>query len=234
MVAVPRLPRVSNFDDLDPLRAEPDVAVLWIEPGEPLPANADLVLLPGSKSTIGDLEAFIAAGWDIDLKAHVRRGGRVVGLCGGYQMLGRRIEDPEGVEGKPGAVDGLGLLDVQTILAGEKSLEPICGRDRGTGEIVRGYEMHIGRTSGEDCRRPMLDLGGKAEGAVSPDGRVMGCYVHGLFAADAFRHRFLSGLRARARSGIDYERSIETVLDDLASRLEQCLDICRIEAIANA
>ncbi len=232
-IVVPRLPRISNFDDLDPLRAEPDVQVELVEPGHPLPADADLVLLPGSKSTIGDLQALRAAGWDIDIAAHVRRGGRVLGLCGGYQMLGTRLDDPGGTEGPAGAVDGLGLLQVETRLGGDKALTEVTGTDRATGHNVRGYEMHIGRTRGADCARPMLDLHGRSDGATSGDGRVMGTYVHGIFASDAFRHAFLNSLRARAASGLAYEAMVDQVLDALADHLARHLDTKRILDLAS-
>ncbi len=232
-IAVPRLPRIANFDDLDPLRAEPDVRVDLVEPGHPLPADADLVLLPGSKSTIADLAALRAAGWDIDLKAHLRRGGKVLGLCGGYQMLGARLDDPEGTEGPAGAVEGLGLLGVATVLGGDKALVEVTGTELASGRRVRGYEMHIGRTSGADCARPMLDLGGRADGAVSADGRVMGTYVHGLFTDDGFRHEFLNRLKARAESGVAYEAQVEQVLDQLAQHLERHADTQRILDLAS-
>jgi adenosylcobyric acid synthase len=232
-IAAPRLPRIANFDDLDPLRAEPDVRVELIEPGYPLPADADLILLPGSKSTIGDLEALRAAGWDIDIKAHVRRGGRVLGLCGGYQMLGTRLDDPDGTEGPAGAVDGLGLLHVETRLGGNKTLDEVAGTDRASGQRIRGYEMHIGRTAGPDCARPMLELDGRADGAVSADGRVMGAYVHGIFAGDAFRHAFLNSLRGRPDSGVAYEQLVDQVLDQLADHLARHLDTGRILDLAN-
>lgn len=232
-IAVPRLPRIANFDDLDPLRAEPDVRVELIEPGKPLPGDADLVLLPGSKSTIGDLAALRDAGWDIDLKAHVRRGGRVLGLCGGYQMLGARLDDPEGTEGPAGAVEGLGLLAVETVLAGDKALVEVAGTERASGLRVRGFEMHIGRTTGVDTARPMLDLDGRPDGATSADGRVMGTYLHGLFADDAFRHAFLNRLRAREHSGIAYEALVDQVLDELADHLERHVDLERILDLAS-
>jgi adenosylcobyric acid synthase len=232
-IVVPRLPRISNFDDLDPLRAEPDVRVELIEPGHPLPADADLVLLPGSKSTIGDLQALRAAGWDIDIKAHARRGGRVLGLCGGYQMLGTRLDDPEGTEGPAGAVAGLGLLQVETRLGDDKTLVEVSGSDRSSGEAVRGYEMHIGRTAGADCARPMLDLGGRPEGAVSADARIMGTYLHGLFAGDGFRHAFLNALRPRERSDVAYENLVERVLDELADHLARHLDTQRVLELAS-
>jgi len=232
-IAVPHLPRIANFDDLDPLRAEPDVRVELIEPGRPLPADADLILLPGSKSTIGDLQALRAAGWDIDLKAHARRGGRVLGLCGGYQMLGARLDDSDGTEGPAGAVDGLGLLQIETRLGGDKALVEVTGTERASGQKVRGYEMHIGRTSGADCARPMLDLRGRPDGAVSADGRVMGTYVHGLFASDAFRHAFLNSMRARTDSGLAYESQVDRVLDELADHLARHLDTKRILDLAS-
>ncbi|HWA48311.1 MAG TPA: cobyric acid synthase [Dongiaceae bacterium] len=232
-IAVPRLPRIANFDDLDPLRAEPDVRVELIEPGHPLPADADLILLPGSKSTIGDLAALREAGWDIDLKAHARRGGKVLGLCGGYQMLGRRLDDPDGTEGPAGVVDGLGLLAVDTVLAGDKALVEVTGKENASGLRVRGFEMHIGRTTGTDTARPMLDLDGRPDGAISADGRVMGTYLHGIFADDAFRHHFLNRLRAREASGVAYEALVDDVLDELADHLQRHVDLERILDLAS-
>ncbi len=234
-VAVPVLGRIANFDDLDPLRAEPDVAVDFVPPGRALPGDADLVVLPGSKSTIADLTFLRAQGWDIDLAAHRRRGGWVLGLCGGYQMLGRRVADPAGVEGPAGAVAGLGLLDIDTELAGDKTLVEAAGRDLATGESVRGYEMHMGRSDGPGAARPMLALdGGRTDGARSADGRVQGCYLHGLFAADRFRHAYLNCIKARAESGVGYERDIDSTLDALADHLAAHLDLDRILEIARA
>ena len=232
-IAVPRLPRISNFDDLDPLRAEPDVRVELVEPGHPLPADADLILLPGSKSTIGDLKALYEAGWDIDLKAHARRGGRVLGLCGGYQMLGTRLNDPDGTEGPAGAIAGLGLLQAETRLGGDKRLVAVTGTARNSGLTVRGYEMHIGETRGADCARPMLDLSHGPDGAVSSDGRIMGTYVHGLFASDEFRHAFLNSLRLRKDAGLAYEPLVDRVLDELADHLERHVDTKRILDVAS-
>jgi adenosylcobyric acid synthase len=224
-VAVPQVSRIANFDDLDPLRAEPDVAVVFVPPGEALPGDADVVVLPGSKATLADLAFVRAQGWDIDLLAHVRRGGVVVGLCGGYQMLGRRIGDPAGVEGPPGAAPGLGLLDVETELGGDKTLEHAEGVELASGAAVRGYEMHVGRTSGLGLARPMLRLGGRDDGAVAADGRVMGCYLHGLFAADGYRSAFLARLRAGRVSGVAYEAGVEAALDRLADHLAASLDV---------
>ena len=232
-VAVPRLARISNFDDLDPLIAEPDVAVDFVEPGRALPGDADLVILPGSKATLADLAFLRAQGWDIDILAHLRRCGRVLGLCGGYQMLGRRVEDPEGIEGPAGeAAEGLGLLEVDTCLTGDKTLQEVTGHHVESGERLTGYEMHVGRTTGEGLTRPLLDLDGRAEGAVSADGRVAGCYLHGLFASDGFRAAFLAGLKRREAAGTAFEAQVESILDGLAAHLEAHLDVDRILALA--
>ena len=234
-IVVPRLPRIANFDDLDPLRAEPDVAVTVAEPGRPLPP-AELILLPGSKSTIADLKALRAEGWDIDILAHRRRGGRVLGLCAGYQMLGRSVADPEGIEGPPETVPGLGLLEIATVLTGAKSLVEVEGEDRATGRRLRGYEMHVGVTTGADTARPMLTLGGdRPDGAVAADGLVQGCYVHGLFAADDFRAAYLGGLRPRRQaSGLAYEHAVEGALDALADHLAAAVDLDRLLRIARS
>ncbi len=235
-IAVPRLSRIANFDDLDPLAAEPDVAIDIVAPGRPLPADADLVLLPGSKSTIADLAVLRAEGWDIDLKAHLRRFRPVIGLCAGFQMLGTRLSDPDGAEGPAGAVDGLGLLEVETVLGGDKRLVEAEGRELATGEAVRGYEMHIGKTSGPGLARPMVELaepgGARPDGAVSADGLVAGCYLHGLFASDAFRHAFLARLRDGRPQAEAYEAKVEATLDALAAHLEANCDLDAMLAIA--
>jgi adenosylcobyric acid synthase len=231
LIAVPRLPHIANFDDLDPLAAEPGVSLVLVPPGTPLPADAALILLPGSKATRGDLAALRAEGWDIDILAHARRGGRVLGLCGGYQMLGRRVVDADGLEGEAGESAGLGLLDVETVLAPAKTLALREGRERTTGAAITGYEIHLGRTDGPDCARPMLDIDGRPDGAISADGRIAGCYLHGLFASDAFRSAFLASLGA-APSDLAYEASIERTLDALAAHLAATVDLDRMLAIA--
>ena len=232
-VAVPRLSRIANFDDLDPLMAEPDVAVEVVEAGLHLPADADVVLLPGTKATLADLAYVREQGWDVDVAAHARRGGLVVGLCGGYQMLGRRVTDPDGVEGAPGGAPGLGLLDVETAISDEKTLRPARGVEVTSGEEVIGYEMHMGVTGGPDRARPWLTLDdGRREGACSVDGRVMGSYVHGLFAADGFRHAFLARIHHGRRPGVAFESLIEATLDGLADHLEAHLDLDALLAVA--
>jgi adenosylcobyric acid synthase len=230
-IAVPVLSRIANFDDLDPLGMEPGVRLVFVGPGEPIPV-CDVVILPGSKSTIGDLAFLRAQGWDIDLAAHVRRGGHVIGLCGGYQMLGRKVRDPDGLEGPPGEVAGLGLLDVETTLTGDKITAPVHGTHIATGAAIGGYEIHLGRTTGPGCARPMVDLGGRADGAVSADGRIAGCYVHGLFGADGFRRAWLAGFGLA--STLAYETRVEAALDALADHVETHLDIDQLLAIAQA
>ncbi len=230
-IVVPVLPRISNFDDLDPLRLERDVDLIMARAGDPLPL-ADLIILPGSKATIADLAALRQNGWDIDILAHARRGGFVLGLCGGYQMLGRRVADPEGVEGPPGEAPGLGLLDVETFLGGDKVLKPVSGVSVEDGAAFSGYEMHVGETRGPDCARPMLRFDdGTPDGATSPNGRIRAAYVHGLFADDCFRAGWLKRLGGTA-SDLRYETEVDTVLDALADHLGRHIDLDRLLALA--
>jgi adenosylcobyric acid synthase len=227
-IAVPAFSRIANFDDLDPLRAEPDVSVVIVRAGEALPGDADLVLLPGSKATLADLAFVRAQGWDIDIAAHVRRGGAVLGICGGYQMLGKSVADPGGIEGPPAEAAGLGLLDIRTVLTAGKTLVEVSGTDTITNNPVSGYEMHVGETDGADTARPMLTLGQGPDGAISADRLVSGCYVHGLFGSDAFRAAFLQRLRPGARVALNYEAGIDAALDALADHLEMHLDLDRM------
>lgn len=225
-VAVPRLARIANFDDLDPLAAEPDVTVEIVEPGRALPGDADLVLIPGSKSTIADLAHFRAQGWDVDLQAHIRRGGHVLGICGGYQMLGREIADPGGIEGPAQTVPGLGHLDVATVMTPQKRLALTRATYLPDDAPVEGYEIHIGETDGPDRARAWLRVGERREGAASADGRVQGCYLHGLFASDAFRAGYLA--RLGGRSQLAYAAGLEDTLDALAGHLERHMDLDRL------
>lgn len=225
VIAVPRLAHIANFDDFDPLRQQPGVKLVFVAPGQPLPAGAALVILPGSKATICDLKFIRAQGWDVDLAAHLRRGGRVLGICGGYQMLGRSIADPNGIEGPAETVEGLGLLNVETVLTGNKTLIETDGLERFTGEPVRGYEMHVGDTQGEDTARPLLRLSGRHDGAVSADGRISGCYLHGLFASDTFRAAYLTQISGRNVVAGNYDAGVDAALDALAAAIETHLDV---------
>ncbi|MEC7490011.1 MAG: cobyric acid synthase [Pseudomonadota bacterium] len=224
-IVVPVLSRIANFDDLDPLCAEPEVSVVMVRAGEALPGDADLVVLPGSKATLADLEFVRTQGWDIDISAHLRRGGAVLGICGGYQMLGTAVSDPAGIEGPPAEALGLGLLDIRTVLTAKKTLNEVSGTDTMTDTPISGYEMHVGETDGPDTAHPMLKLRSGADGAISADGRVFGCYVHGIFGSDAFRSAFLQRLKPGVRATINYEASIDETLDALAHHLEIHLDL---------
>jgi adenosylcobyric acid synthase len=223
-IAVPRLSRIANFDDLDPLRAEPNVRVELVEPGLPLPADADLILIPGTKSTIADLVHFCSQGWNIDLAAHIRRGGHVMGICGGYQMLGEWIHDPNGIEGPAGRTQGLGHLNVTTVMSKEKHLSEVTAHDVASGTSVVAYEIHIGATSGADCDRAWLDVSGTPAGAASADGRIKGSYLHGLFASDAFRRSYLESFGIEQSLG-DFEAGVDETLDALAEHIENHLDL---------
>jgi adenosylcobyric acid synthase len=236
-IAVPMLSRIANFDDLDPLRAEPAVNVRMVPPGQAIPP-CDLVVIPGTKATLAELAFFRTQGWHIDLAAHARRGGRVLGLCGGYQMLGLSVSDPEGIEGPVDTVPGLGLLDVATTIGSAKTLGEVHGTHLVSGAAVRGYEMHMGRSTGPAIQRSLFALrrpgsaatgnvDQEAEGAQSADGRIAGTYVHGVFAADEFRAWFLAQLGVRsAVTGFDGQ--VDEALDDIAQALEDCLDVERL------
>ncbi|MEM7745896.1 MAG: cobyric acid synthase [Pseudomonadota bacterium] len=232
-IVCPRLSRIANFDDLDPLAQTPGVSVEMIGPGQALPGDADLVILPGSKSTIGDLAYLRAQGWDIDLMAHHRRGGRILGICGGYQMLGQSISDPQGIEGPPGETAGLGLLDVETVMVPEKRLSRVKARHLATQTDVSGYEIHIGRTEGPDCARPVVEVAGRPEGARSADGLVEGLYLHGLFSDDGFRGAYLQKFDVDT-TPYAYGAGIDETLNLLADHLEEHADLDALLDIARA
>jgi adenosylcobyric acid synthase len=230
-VAVPMLGRIANFDDLDPLKAEPQVEVVFVPPGKPLPEDAGLVVIPGSKSTIGDLMKFRENGWDRDLLAHRKRGGHVVGICGGFQMLGRIVRDPQGIEGNVTEAEGLGLLDIETVMEPEKTVRNVSARSVPFDLPLAGYEIHLGRTAGPDTLRPSAVINGVDDGAISADGKVLGTYMHGLFSADAFRGKFLENLGVKG-GGLDYRAEVERALDDIAAELEAHLDCDAIFGLA--
>ncbi|MCD7058832.1 cobyric acid synthase [Pelagibacterium xiamenense] len=232
VIAVLRLGRIANFDDLDPLRAEPGVRVVLVAPGEAIPREARLVIIPGSKATRADLEFVRAQGWDIDIAAHIRAGGHVLGICGGYQMLGRSVADPAGIEGARGESAGLGHLDVETVMDAHKQLRVEAAQDAVSGLSISGYHMHMGITRGGDTQRPFGYVAGAPEGARSADGRVMGTYLHGLFAADDFRRDFLARLGVVADPLLDYDAGVDATLDALAGHLEAHLDLDALFALA--
>lgn len=231
-ISVLRLPRIANFDDLDPLQQEPETAVVFVQPGEQIAPDTRLVIIPGSKSTIADLNALRENGWDIDIKAHVRRGGHVLGLCGGYQMLGRKLHDPDGLEGAAGSIDGLSLLDVETTLMPDKTTIEVNGTHTASGSQITGYEIHLGTTSGPDCNRPFAKTPRGPDGATSTDGRVVGTYLHGCFASDQFRKAFLNSIGIQA-ANVSYDAVIDATLDKLAAHIEKHLDIDALLNFAN-
>ena len=232
-VVVPALPRISNHTDFDPLRLHPAVDLRFVGPGESL-QPADLVILPGSKAVRDDLAWLRDQGWEDALQRHVRYGGKVLGICGGFQMLGRTVHDPDGVEGQPGSTPGLGWLDIETRLAPEKHLERVRG-DRVLGQAARveGYEIHAGVTTGTGLEHPLLQLEHGSDGARSADDAVAGTYVHGVFdvseAADALLQ--WAGMRTGLESGEDLARARERGLERLADTLEAHLDMRRVLAL---
>ncbi len=231
-IAAPLLSRIANFDDFDPLKAEPEVDFSFVPPGRALPGDADLVILPGTKSTLADLAFLRAQGWDVDIAAHVRRGGRVLGVCGGFQMLGRRVADPEGVEGPPGEAPGLGLLDVETVMSEAKTLRPVSGVIADGGAPFTGYEIHMGLTRGDGLKRPYLRFeNGMHDGAVSADGRIAGAYVHGLFDKGESRAALLASVGGGS-TRVDRSVQVEAALDEIAAVLQRSFDIDALSQIA--
>ena len=232
-IAVPIISRIANFDDFDPLKAEPDVQLVMVKPGTALPGNANLIILPGSKSTIGDMEFLRKCGWDIDIHAHVRRGGYVLGICGGYQMLGKKVRDPDGIEGAQTEAWGLGLLDIETTLARKKTLRNVNATSIADGDKITGYEIHMGQTKGPDTNSPMLTINNRSDGAISASGLISGCYMHGLFTSDTFRRSFLKALGASLENSPDYNKSIDDTLDSLSQHLEKYLDVDVLFGVAS-
>ncbi len=230
-IIAPMLSRMANFDDADPLRLEPGVDFEFVPPGQPLPRDADLIILFGTKSTLGDLQFLREQGWDHDIIAHARQGGRVLGLCGGYQMLGNSIIDEIGSDGFSGRQVGLGLLDVETRMTTDKTVRPVTATDAQTKCEIFAYEIHVGETRGADCQHPMLTLNGRPEGARNAAGNVQGTYLHGLMTSDSYRGSFLAALGSRTAPG-DYNRTVQTALDELADGIDLALDIDALFAIA--
>ncbi len=235
-VSVPVLKRISNFDDIDPLVLDPQINVTLLEQGEPVPADTDLVLLCGSKATIADMNYLVEMGWDTDIKAHVRRGGHVIGLCGGYQMLGNNISDPHGVEGRAERIDGLGLLDITTTLEGDKTVSICAGRDSRNALPLNGYEIHMGQTKGADCSRPLVIIDKEdgvsvPDGAISASGLVYGTYMHGLFANDEWRQSYFASMGKQVGT-IAFDDAIETELNALADHLASHMNMAQFSKIA--
>jgi len=224
-IVVPAMGKIANFDDLDPLRAEDGVALQFIRKGEAFPDNVDMVILPGSKSTITDMQELRANGWEVPIKSFAGNGGTVIGICGGYQILGKTISDPLGLEGEARQIEGLGLLDIHTELRPEKTVRNSKPRSLEHDLPLTGYEIHMGRTGGEDCARAMIDFGTHKDGAISPNGNVRGCYLHGLFGSDEYRKALLQSAGCSGGGDTSYMRGVEQALDELAGEIEHWLDV---------
>ncbi|MFZ1643333.1 MAG: cobyric acid synthase [Candidatus Contendobacter sp.] len=231
-VAVPVMARISNHTDLDPLRLHPQVEVCWVRAGEAIPP-VDLILLPGSKSTRGDLRRLREQGWDAAIHRHLRYGGKVIGICGGLQMLGRWVHDPAGLEGEPGNSPGLGLLDFETTLEPEKQLRRVEGRLALADAFVTGYEIHAGVSTGPALNRPAAQLSdGRPDGALSDDGQILGTYLHGLFDAAPARDALLRWAGLTVRETPDYRQLREEGINRLADAIEAHLDLRLLETMA--
>ncbi|QJQ94897.1 MULTISPECIES: cobyric acid synthase [Halomonadaceae] len=228
-VAVPALPRISNHNDFDPLRLHLQVELSFVGPGQAIPP-ADLIILPGSKSTRADLEWLRAQGWEAAIQRHLRYGGHLLGICGGFQMLGRMVHDPDGLEGSPGSSLGLGLLDLETRMVAGKQLRNVSGRLLAEGVPISGYEIHNGVSQGPALERPLVELGGRPDGAVSEDGQIMGTYLHGLFDQPQACTALLARCGLAGGTAVDYQAHRQAELDRLADTLEQHLDIDAILA----
>ncbi len=228
-VVAPVYPRVSNHNDLDPLRLHPEVDFSWVGPGEALPP-ADLIVMPGSKAVRADLDWLREQGWAAGIQRHLRYGGKVIGLCGGYQMLGRQINDPLGLEGKPGSTAGLGVLDVETTLEPEKQLRNVSGHLHLEGNpVMAGYEIHLGVTVGAGLARPAVEIDDgsgnlRPDGAVSDDDQVLGTYCHGLFDHPDALSSLLAWAGMREAQRVDFGARREADIDRLTDAVEAALD----------
>jgi adenosylcobyric acid synthase len=229
-VIVPILPHISNHTDFDPLRLHPQVEFRYVAMGEAIPP-ADLIILPGSKSVRSDLDSLCRAGWDAAIARHLRYGGKLIGICGGLQMLGKYIHDPLGIEGEPGSSAGLGLLELDTTLESEKQLRNVSGALALNDAPVAGYEIHAGVSAGPALQRPALRLEHGPDGAISEDGQILATYLHGLFESREATDALLHWAGLTDASTPDYHARREADIDRLADAVEQHLDGVRLRAL---
>ncbi|HIF9384884.1 TPA: cobyric acid synthase [Photobacterium damselae] len=225
-VAVPVLTRVSNHTDFDPLRMHPQVNLMLVGKGEPLPP-CDLVIIPGTKNVRDDLAYLKEQGWDQQIQRHLRLGGKLMGICGGYQMLGQTIADPLGIEGKAGESQGLGYLDVTTVLEQEKQLKQVSGTlmlPNQASVPVRGYEIHAGVTIGVQVDAP-IQLESGLDGQLGVDNQVFGTYLHGIFERQEACDAILSWAGLEATQTPDFDQIREQGIDRVADTIEQYLDL---------
>lgn len=224
-IVVPAMGKIANFDDLDPLKTEDGVSIQFIRKGDSFPIDADMIVLPGSKSTIADMQELRMNGWETPIKDFAAKGVTVIGICGGYQILGKSISDPNGLEGDIPQIYGLGLLEISTELRPEKTVKNSKPQSVEHNITLDGYEIHMGHTSGEDCNRPMIDFGTHKDGAISKQGNVKGCYLHGLFGSDEYRSVILKAAGYKGSANLSYRQSVEDALDELAKEMESWLDV---------
>lgn len=233
-VAVPVLARISNHTDFDPLRLHPQVEVCWVRPGDPIP-SVDLIILPGSKSTRSDLQRLRAQGWEASIRRHLRYGGKIIGICGGFQMLGCWVHDPAGLEGEAGSSPGLGLLDFETTLDPEKQLRRVEGRLLCADAVVSGYEIHAGVSTGRALAKPAIQFSDdRWDGTVSDDNQILGTYLHGLFDAASARDALLRWAGLAVRETPDYRQLREDGINRLADAIEAHLDLQWLDRIKPA
>ena len=214
-----KISRISNFDDLNPLSQEPNISVEMIKPGNKIPIDSDLVIIPGSKSTIDDLIFLKKNKWDLDLKKHLRRKKYILGICGGYQMLGKEIFDEKLIESKKKKILGLGLLNVTTEMKNKKKTVKVSASHSESGISFTGYEIHVGETKGEDCYKPFCFINQKKDGAISKDGLVMGSYIHGMFENNNFRSFFIRKILG-INSMINYKNQLNQNLNEFANFIQ--------------
>lgn len=222
-VAIPVYPRISNHTDFDALRLHPQIDLQLIAPNQPLPA-CDLIILPGSKNVRGDLSALREYGWHVQIEKHLRYGGKLMGVCGGFQMLGKIIADPDGIEGSPGSSEGLDYLDIATTLEPEKQLRRVSGNLTMANARVTGYEIHAGVTTGAALQSPIATLGNCSDGAISDDHQIVGTYLHGIFDETEARDALLKWAGLNSRESFDYNARREADIERLADCVEANLD----------
>jgi adenosylcobyric acid synthase len=229
-VIVPVLPHMSNHTDFDPLRLHPQVNFQFVRLDDPIPP-ADLIIVPGSKNVQTDLAYLEAAGWPQAIHKHLRYGGKLIGICGGFQMLGKTIADPDQVEGHGGTVNGLGLLDMKTILSPQKQLKNVSGNIYLNDALIQGYEIHAGISEGPALTKPFCKLNGQPDGVISEDKQIIGTYVHGLFEQASTRQALLEWAGVNETVGIDYHAIREQHLNRLADLIDLHLDTQKLKQL---
>jgi len=230
-IVVPVLSHIANFDDILPLETEEEVDLIWLREGEKWPQDADLIILLGNKATIAAMLELEKNGWAEPIRMHAARGGAIIGICGGLQMLGELIIDPDAMEGTQRQIAGLGLLKIKTMLQRQKIVCERQALDDRLNERVRGYEIHLGISHGDDCTRAPFVVDGKKEGAANADGRIWGTYLHGLFANGIWRKKYLASLGFSSQ-GREQMQIMNDALDQIATLLDKSLDIDTLFALA--